>query len=197
MDNAENHRVFQDDLLKIARTTLSSKLITSDRNYFADLCVDAVLRLKGSSNLDYIQIIKVPGGTITNSYLDDGFILKKQITIGCKRRVENAEILVANTAMDYDKIKIYGTKVKVNSMEKVAEIEAAEKEKMKQKVDKIMAYKPTVFVNRQLIYNYPEQLLADAGITVIEHADFEGMERIAAATGAEIVSTFDAPQRRE
>lgn len=197
MDNAENPRVFQDDLLKIARTTLSSKLITSDRNYFADLCVDAVRRLKGSSNLDYIQIIKVPGGTITNSYLDDGFILKKQITIGCKRRVENAEILVANTAMDYDKIKIYGTKVKVNSMEKVAEIEAAEKEKMKQKVDKILAYKPTVFVNRQLIYNYPEQLLADAGITVIEHADFEGMERIAAATGAEIVSTFDAPQRRE
>ena len=34
---------------------------------------------------------------------------------------------MANTAMDYDKIKIYGTKVKVNSMEKVAEIEAAEK----------------------------------------------------------------------
>lgn len=63
--------------------------------------------------------------------MDDGFILKKNITVGCKRRVENAKILVCNTSMDYDKIKIYGTKVKVNSMEKVAEIEAAEKEKMK------------------------------------------------------------------
>lgn len=32
-------------------------------------------------------------------------------------------ILVANTPMDYDKIKIYGTKVKVDSIDKIAEIE--------------------------------------------------------------------------
>ncbi len=31
---------------------------------------------------------------------------------------------------------------------------------------------------------------------VIEHADFEGIERLAAATGAEIVSTFDQPDRK-
>jgi len=29
----------------------------------------------------------------------------------------NIRIMVANTPMDYDKIKIYGTKVKVDSME--------------------------------------------------------------------------------
>ena len=62
--------------------------------------------------------------------------------------------------MDHDKVKIFGSKVKVDSMTKVAEIEAAEKEKMKRKVDKILAHKPDVFINRQLIYNYPEQMLA-------------------------------------
>ena len=40
--------------------------------------------------------------------------------------------------MDYDKIKIFGTRVKVDSMNKVSEIEEAEKEKMKNKVDKIL-----------------------------------------------------------
>lgn len=40
--------------------------------------------------------------------------------------------------MDYDKIKILGTKVKVDSMDKIAEIEQAEKDKMKDKVEKIM-----------------------------------------------------------
>ena len=50
--------------------------------------------------------------------------------------------------MDYDKIKIYGARVKVESMDKVAEIEAAEKLKMKEKVDRILAYKPNVFINR-------------------------------------------------
>jgi len=62
--------------------------------------------------------------------------------------MENANVLVANTPMDYDKIKIYGTKVKVDSMDKIAEIETAEKLKMKEKVDKIEAYKPNVFINR-------------------------------------------------
>ena len=32
---------------------------------------------------------------------------------------------------------------------------------------------------------------------VIEHADFEGVERLAAATGAEILSTFNNPERRD
>ena len=39
-------------------TTLSSKLLKSERNQFADLAVDAVLRLRGSGKLDYIKIIK-------------------------------------------------------------------------------------------------------------------------------------------
>lgn len=32
---------------------------------------------------------------------------------------------------------------------------------------------------------------------VIEHADFEGVERLAKALGAEILSTFDSPERAE
>ena len=45
-----------------------------------------------------------------------------------------------------------------------------------------------VFINRQLIYNYPEQLFADKGVMAIEHADFDGIERLALVTGS--VSSF-------
>lgn len=68
---------------------------------------------------------------------------------------------------------------------------------MKEKVERIAKYEPTVFINRQLIYDYPEQLLVEKGIMVIEHADFEGIERLSAALGAEILSTFDNPERSE
>ena len=51
-----------------------------------------------------------------------------------------------------------------------------------------------VFINRQLIYNYPEQLFADKGVMAIEHADFDGIERLALVTGGEIVSTFGKPE---
>jgi len=50
--------------------------------------------------------------------------------------------------MDTDKIKIFGSRIKVDSMAKVAELELAEKEKMKDKVSKILSYECNVFINR-------------------------------------------------
>merc|ERR1719234_2935211 len=110
------------------------------------------------------------------------------------KRIENARILIANTSMDTDKIKIFGSRVKVDGAAKVAEIEQAEKNKMKEKCEKIISHDINCFINRQLIYNYPEQLFADAGVMAIEHADFEGVERLALVTGGEIVSTFYNPE---
>lgn len=156
MDNFQDEEAFKQDLKNIAMTTLSSKLLKSERELFANLAVDSVLRLKGSTNLDYIKLIKKAGGTLADSYLADGFILQKQIATGCDKIKENPRIMVANTQMDTDKIKILGSRVKVDSIMKIAEIEEAEKQKMKNKIDKILAYKPDVFINRQLIYNYPE-----------------------------------------
>ena len=195
MDNSTDETQFKLDLNNIAMTTLSSKLLLNDRQHFADLAVTAVLRLKGSGNLDYIKLIKKTGGTLKDSFLADGFILEKSISTGCPKRKENARVMVANTPMDHDKVKIFGSKVRVDSMFKVAEIEEAEKQKMRKKVDKIIAHKPDVFINRQLIYNFPEQIMAEHGIMVIEHADFDGTERLAAVLGAEILSTFDNPEK--
>ncbi|KAH7523443.1 hypothetical protein FEM48_Zijuj06G0011400 [Ziziphus jujuba var. spinosa] len=194
VDNGADSEKFKSDLMKIARTTLSSKILSQDKEHFAKLAVDAVMRLKGSTNLESIQIIKKPGGSLKDSFLDEGFILDKKIGIGQPKRIENAKILVANTAMDTDKVKIYGARVRVDSMSRVAEIEGAEKEKMREKVQKIIAHGINCFVNRQLIYNFPEELFADAGILAIEHADFDGIERLALVTGGEIASTFDNPE---
>ena len=68
--------------------------------------------------------------------------MEKKIGVNQPKRIENARILIANTAMDADKIKvmivfinslfifllqIFGSKVRVDSTAKVAEIELAEK----------------------------------------------------------------------
>lgn len=193
-DHGSDPAKFRQDLINIARTTISSKILTQYKEMFAKLAVNAVLRLKGSGNLDAIQIIKKLGGGLQDSYLDEGFLLDKKIGVNQPKRLENAKILVANTPMDTDKIKVFGSKVKVDAVAKVAELELAEKEKMKDKVGKILKHGCNVFINRQLIYNYPEQLFADAGVMAIEHADFEGVERLALVTGSEIYSTFDNPE---
>ncbi|VVD05304.1 unnamed protein product [Leptidea sinapis] len=190
-----NEAALRADLENIARTTLSSKILSNHKEHFTKLAVDAVLRLKGSGNLKAIQIIKISGGILEESFLDEGFLLNKKVGVHQPKRIENANILIANTPMDTDKIKVFGSTIKVDSMAKIAELEVAEKEKMKEKVNKILAHKCNVFINRQLIYNYPEQLFADAGVMAIEHADFDGIERLALVTGGEIVSTFDSPDK--
>ncbi|CBZ52050.1 putative TCP-1/cpn60 family chaperonin [Neospora caninum Liverpool] len=184
----------RDYLMNVARTTLSSKLLTHEKEHFAKIAVDAILRLKEhASSLELVHIIKKPGGCLRDSFLDEGFILEKRIGTYHPKVQEDCRVMVANTPMDTDKIKIYGARVSVDSFEAVQALELAEKEKMKQKVDKIAAYGCNVFINRQLIYNYPEQIFQDHKVIAIEHADFDGMERLAAALGAEIISTFDAP----
>merc|ERR1719340_28409 len=195
LSHVEDEEKFREDLMNIARTTISSKILSQHKDFFAKLAVDAVLRLKGSGNLDAIQIIKIQGGSLDESFLDsEGFLLNKKVGMHQPQRVENAKILIANTPMDTDKIKVFGSRVKVDNVSKVAEIELAEKEKMKDKVDLICAHDMNVFINRQLIYNYPEQLFADRGVMAIEHADFDGIERLALVTGGEIVSTFGKPE---
>ncbi|QBM86429.1 T-complex protein 1 subunit beta [Metschnikowia aff. pulcherrima] len=195
VDNAADLAKFRADLVNIAKTTLSSKILAQDKEQFAELAVDAVLRLKGSTNLNNIQIIKKLGGKMSDSYLDEGFILEKKFGINQPKKITNAKILVANTSLDTDKVKIFGAKFKVDSTLKLAELEKAEKLKMKAKIDKIKKFGINVFINRQLIYDYPEQLFSDAKINSIEHADFDGVERLALVTGAEVASTFDSPDK--
>lgn len=64
------------------------------------------MRLKGSGNLSAIQVIKKRGGTLADSFLDDGFLLDKKPGVHQPQRVTDARILIANTPMDTDKIKV-------------------------------------------------------------------------------------------
>lgn len=69
--------------------------------------MDAVLRIRDSGDLNYIQIIQKPGGSLGDSFLEEGFILEKTFGVGQPRVWDHPKILVANTPMDKDKIKVW------------------------------------------------------------------------------------------
>jgi T-complex protein 1 subunit beta len=50
--NSANPDLFRRDLMNIAKTTLSSKILTGDKEHFANLAVDAIMRLKGECRWD-------------------------------------------------------------------------------------------------------------------------------------------------
>ena len=57
------------------------------------------------------------------------FCWLKKMEANQSKQIENAKVLIANTGMDTDKIKIFGFCVIVDSTTKVAERKHAEKEK--------------------------------------------------------------------
>ena len=90
-DNGADDEKFRLDLMNIARTTLSSKLLTQHKEHFSSLAVDAVMRLRGSGNLEAIQIMKKLGLSMTDSYLEEGFLLDKKVGLNQPKKMENCK----------------------------------------------------------------------------------------------------------
>ena len=60
VDHSSDEEKFKEDLLNIARTTLSSKILMQHRDHFANLAVEAVLRLKvKSARIFYVEFRKI------------------------------------------------------------------------------------------------------------------------------------------
>lgn len=99
IDHSADKDLFRKDLINIAKTTLSSKVLSQDKEYFSELAVDAVLRLKGSTNLENIQIIKKPGGKLMDSYLDEGKKKNKDYNdhLSNKKKIKMIIIIISIT----------------------------------------------------------------------------------------------------
>jgi len=172
-----------EDLKNLVRTTLNSKVLSNHLDLFINICINAVEK---ADDVTLIDIIKLEGN-LEESVLVDGVVLNKDSDV----TLANPKILIANTSLDYDKIKIFSSKICVNSVAELEKIEAAEKEKMISKIDAITQLPFDLFINRQIIYDYPLQLLRNKGLTVVEHADFEGVERLNKVLGGNLLSAFD------
>jgi T-complex protein 1 subunit beta len=85
VDNSADQARFKEDLMNIARTTLSSKLLNVEKDHFAGLAVEAVLRLKGSGNLDYIQVRLLGSVTCGTAKLFRGSVFADCCARACVR----------------------------------------------------------------------------------------------------------------
>ena len=74
---------------------------------------------KTSVNLFGFNVLFLISGTLEDSFLDEGFLLNKKVGVRQPKKIENAKILIGNTPMDTDKIKVFGSRVKVDAVSKV------------------------------------------------------------------------------
>jgi T-complex protein 1 subunit eta len=66
-------------LVRCAETSLNSKLVSGEKEFFAQMVVDAVSRLDPATGLDLrmIGVKKAPGGGLRDSFLVDGVAFRK------------------------------------------------------------------------------------------------------------------------
>lgn len=85
----------RDTLIKVATTSLHSKVVSQHSSLLAPIAVDAVLRVKENNNADLrdIKIIKKLGGTLDDTQMFDGLVLPQKFgnDFGAKK-VEKAKV---------------------------------------------------------------------------------------------------------
>lgn len=146
--NKDNADEFRSLLEKCASTTLSSKLVSQHKEYFAKLVVDAVMTLDHLLPLNMIGIKKVQGGALEESFLVRGVAFKKTFSYAGfemqPKKYSNPKIALLNIELELKK----------------------EKENAEVRVDNVEDYQAIVDAEWDILYD-KLQLLADSGAKIV------------------------------
>ena len=177
-------------LQNCAETTLNSKLVSSYREFFGKLAVDAVSMLDTRTlDKDLVGIKKVTGGSATDSLLIDGVAFKKTFSYaGFEQQpkfISNAKILLLNIELEL-KAEKENAEVRVENPEEYQAIVDAEWKIIYNKLDRIVATGAQVVLSRLPIGDLATQYFADRGVFCAGRVEEADMRRTVRATGAQI-----------
>ena len=186
----------KDELLKkCAMTTLSSKLVGGEKEFFADMCVRAVRSLD-QDLLDpkMIGVKKVMGGSMTDSFLVDGVAFKKTFAYAgfeqMTKTFKNPKILALNMELELKSEKD-NAEVRLSDPAKYQEIVDAEWNIIYEKLDKCVASGANIILSKLAIGDLATQYFADRGLFCAGRVEAQDLQRVTRATGAPVQTTVN------
>jgi thermosome len=191
--NPEN----RDWLIKVARTSMQTKLVSREAGGLAELVVDAVLAIaekvdKGYRvDIDNVKVEKKPGGSLKDTKLINGIVLDKEVVhSGMPKRVENAKIALISAPFEIEKTE-FDAKLNIKEPSMMKKFLDEETKILKGMVDKVAAAGATVVVCQKGIDDIAQHYLSKAGILAVRRAKESDMTKLAKATGARVVNNFE------
>lgn len=180
------------DKLKLTRLTFNT--LPGEAKKLGELCVEAALKLREKPgegfDLNAIRVTKMEGGLLEESRLIDGFAIRRELADeNMPRMVSNASILVLKGEIR-DKKRGYTDYEHTVSIEDPAEIEAVRESRVNRLRDTVTRIKETganVVILEQGIDPLAAKMFSNASIMVVRRFTIEDLERIAQATGAQII----------
>jgi len=184
-------------LKKIAKTTLSTKMVSSEAEYLADLVVNAVLQVADKVNGGYkvdienVKVEKKPGASITNTQLIKGVVIDKEVVhASMPKSVRNAKIALLNAPLEIEKTEI-DAKINITDPEQMKAFLDEETKILKQMVEKIKSVGANVVLCQKGIDDMAQHYLAKEGILAVRRIKMSDMDKLSRATGGRIVTSID------
>lgn len=184
-------------LKRVAVVSMSSKVVAGSREYLSDIAVKAVKMVaekvddKWTADIENVKVDKKEGESLENTILVNGIILDKEIVHpGMPKRVENAKIALIAAPLEIEKTE-FDAKINITNPEQMKAFLDQEERMLKNMTEKIINVGANVVLLQKGIDDISQHYLAKAGILAVRRIKKSDMEKLARATGAEIITNIE------
>ena len=193
----------KESLLKIAKTSMQSKLISEDSGPISKVVVEAILKIttkkaeKYDVDLDNIKVEKKAGASIQDTALIKGIVLDKEVVhSGMPTKIEKAKIALVNAALEVEKTEM-SSEIRISDPSQMQMFLEEENRMLKTMVEKIHGVGANVLLCQKGIDDIAQHYLAKHGILAIRRVKESDMTKLAKATGGRVTTNLDDLSEKE
>ncbi|MFH0860022.1 MAG: thermosome subunit alpha [Candidatus Altiarchaeota archaeon] len=181
-------------LKEIAVTAMTGKGAESAKDKLSEMSMQAIRQVaevdgnKITVDLDNVKVEKKEGGSSTDSELIEGLIIdKERVHSAMPKKVENAKIALLDAALEVKDTET-DAEISITSPDQLEAFVAQEEKMLKDMVDDVVKTGANVLFCQKGIDDLAQHYLSKAGILAVRRVKKSDMEKLAKATGANVVT---------
>ena len=182
-------------LRQVAATSMSTKDISAEKEFFAKLAVKAVEQIKEErdgkikADIDLIKIVKKHGKSVEETELVEGIVIDKEVSHSqMPKQIRSAKIALINQKLEIEKTE-FDAKINIESPEQMHTFLDEEERMLKEMVDQIAKSGANVVMCEKGIDDIALHFLAKRGILTVKNLSSGDMEKLAKASGGKILAS--------
>jgi len=180
-------------LFQVARTAMSGSRSEQESSFFAELAVEAALRVveNGNVDLDRIKLDKKSGEVSSETIFLEGVALDKELVHpAMPKSVKDASIALLDLSLEVRKTE-FDEKLKFKDPASLTEFLQEEQKELRNMVEKIKGTGASVVLCQKGIDDFVQYLLAKEGIPAVRRIKKSDIEKLALATGGKVITNLE------